>query len=133
MSSFRSPRFLRGALLTDAIASGAGALLMLAGAGLLAAPLGLPAALLREAGLILVPFVAFVAWLGTREHLGGAAVWSVIGLNALWVVGSGVLLTGGWVAPTLLGHAFVIAQAVVVAVFAELQFMGLQRASRALA
>ena len=33
----------------------------------------------------------------------------------------------GFVAPTLLGYAFVIAQAIVVGVFAELQFIGLRR------
>jgi hypothetical protein len=32
-----------------------------------------------------------------------------------------------FVAPTLLGYAFVIAQAIVVGVFAELQFIGLRR------
>ena len=36
-------------------------------------------------------------------------------------------------APTLLGYAFVIAQALVVAVFAELQFMGLRKPIAAMA
>jgi hypothetical protein len=55
-------------------------------------------------------------------------VQAIIALNLLWVVGSMGLLMGGWVAPTALGTAFVIAQAVVVGVFAELQFVGLRRA-----
>jgi hypothetical protein len=37
------------------------------------------------------------------------------------------LLVSGWVAPTALGYAFVIAQAAVVAVLAELQIAGLRR------
>ena len=51
---------------------------------------------------------------------------AIIALNVLWVVGSAVVLFG-FVAPTLLGYAFVIAQAIVVGVFAELQFIGLRR------
>jgi hypothetical protein len=39
----------------------------------------------------------------------------------------------GWVAPTWLGYAFVLVQAVVVALFAELQFFGLRRARLAIA
>ena len=38
-----------------------------------------------------------------------------------------MLLLSGWIEPTGLGYAFVIFQAVVVGVFAELQVMGLRR------
>lgn len=119
--------FLRYALLADAVASGATGLLMIAGAGLLEGLLGLPAALMREAGLVLVPYVAFVAWVGTREIITRGAVKAVIALNVLWVAASVLLLVSGWVAPTALGTAFVIAQAAAVALFAELQFIGLRR------
>jgi hypothetical protein len=51
----------------------------------------------------------------------------VIVTNALWAAASVVLLLSGWVAPTALGYAFVIAQAAVVAVFGELQYTGLRR------
>jgi hypothetical protein len=53
-------------------------------------------------------------------------VWVVIGLNAMWVVESGLLLIGDWVQPTTLGIAFVIAQAVAVGVFAELQYFSVR-------
>ena len=122
----RQNTFLRYALLADAVASGATGLLMIAGAGLLEGLLGLPTALMREAGLVLVPYVAFVAWVGTRETISRPAVQAIIAMNVLWVVGSAVVLLG-FVAPTILGYAFVIAQAVVVGVFAELQFIGLRR------
>ena len=82
---------------------------------------------MREAGLILVPFVGFVVWVGTREVVARGAVWTIIAANALWVAASIGLLVGGWVAPTALGYAFVIAQAAVVALFAELQYAGLKR------
>jgi hypothetical protein len=124
---YRSNSFLRTVLLADAIASGATGLLMIAGADLLDGLLRLPIALLREAGLVLIPYVAFVAWVGTREAISRSAVQATIALNVLWVAGSIGLLVSGWVAPTMLGYAFVIAQAVVVGVLAELQIVGLRR------
>ena len=125
--------FLRYALLADAIASGATALLMIAGADLLTGLLRLPVVLMREAGLVLIPFVALVAYVGTRETIARPAVRAVIALNVLWVAGSALLLLSGFVAPTALGTAFVIAQAAAVAVFAELQYIGLRRPEAATA
>ena len=129
MLNTRPNTFLRYALLADAIASGATGLLMIAGAGLVEGLLGLPAAPMREAGLVLVPYVAFVAWAGTRETISRPAVQATIALNVLWVAGSVGLLMSGYVAPTVLGYAFVIFQAVVVGVFAELQVIGLRRST----
>ena len=123
----RQNTFLRYALLADAIASGATGLLLITGADLLTGLLGLPMVLMREAGLLLVPYVAFVAFVGTREAMSRRAVQAIITLNVLWVAASIGLLVSGWVAPTLLGYAFVIAQVIVVGVFAELQIVGLRR------
>jgi hypothetical protein len=127
MSTSHSSPFLRNVLLIDAAASGATGLLLIAGAGLLDGLLGLPVALMREAGLILVPYVAFVAWVGTRDTIVRGAVWAIIAANALWAVASVGLLVSGLVAPTVLGYAFVLAQAAVVALLGELQFVGLKR------
>ena len=102
-------------------------LLLIAGAGLLEGWLGLPVVLMREAGLILVPFVAFVAWAGKRASVSRSAVAAIIAVNVLWVVASICLLIGNWVAPTMLGYAFVIAQAAAVGLLAELQYVGLKR------
>ena len=123
----RPPVFLRRALVLDAVASGATALMMVAGAGLVEGLLGLPAAQLRGAGIVLLPYVAFVIYTGTRETISRPAVWAIIVANVLWAAASAVLLVSGWVAPTALGIAFVIAQAVVVALLGELQYMGLRR------
>jgi hypothetical protein len=133
MSHFHPSLFLRRSLMLDAVASGATAALMLAGAGLLESWLGLPAALMRGAGLVLVPYVAFVGYLATRETLTPAAVWTVIAANVLWAAVSGALLLSGWIAPTALGYAFVIAQAAVVAAFGELQYIGMRRPEPAVA
>jgi hypothetical protein len=97
------------------------------GAGDLAKWLNLPADLLAWAGLSLLPFGAVVAWVALRENLSRAGVWLVIVLNVLWVVDSVLLLASGWVAPAKLGYAFLLAQAAVVAVFAELEYAGLRR------
>jgi hypothetical protein len=127
MSIDHSSAFLRRALLLDALASSATGLLLIAGAGLLEGLLGLPAALLRGAGLVLVPYVAFVIFTGTRAAIPPVAVWVIIAANALWAAASALLLLSGWVAPTALGYAFVIGQAAVVALLGELQYVGLRR------
>ena len=127
------PNFLRYALLADAIASGATGALLIAGAGLLDGLLGLPVALMREAGLLLVPYVALVAYVGTRELISRPAVQTIIALNIVWTGCSIGLLLTDYVAPTALGTTFVIAQAAVVALFAQLQFIGLRRQSLATA
>lgn len=127
MSTFHPTPFLRQVLLADAAASGATGLLMTIGAAPLEGLLGLPAALLRYAGLSLLPFAALLAFAGTRSSLPRPAVWAVIVVNALWVADSILLLLGGWVSPTALGTAFVIAQALAVALLAELEYMGLRK------
>jgi len=129
MSSIRSFSFLRRVLLLDALSSGAMGLGLLAGAGALSAILHLPAGLLTEAGIVLLPFAAFVGFLASREAPARAAVWLVIAMNVLWAIDSIVLLASGWVAPSALGHAFVIMQAAFVGVLAELEYIGLRRSA----
>jgi hypothetical protein len=125
--------FLRRALLVDAAASGLTGALMLAGAGMLTDLLGLPAALLRGAGLVLVPYVAFVAIVAARAQISTAAVWAVIACNAVWTVASVALVIDGFVTPTALGTVFVIGQAVAVAALGVLQYVALRRPQVALA
>jgi hypothetical protein len=125
--ALRPAPLLRLALLGDAVASGATGLLTLAGGAALAGPLGLPAGLLQGAGLVLLPYSALVGWLSRRAGLPGSAVWAVIAVNLAWAADSLLLLASGWVAPTGLGMAFVAAQALAVAGFAALQWLGLRR------
>lgn len=120
--------FLRRVLIVDAAASAAAGAAMTLGANVAADVLGLPADLLRYAGIALLPFAALVAWIATRAAVPRAAVWAVIAANALWTLDSLWLLASGWVAPTALGTAYVLAQAALVAGFAELEYLGLRRA-----
>ena len=124
--------FLRRAILADAVFSGASAMLLSFGAGALAPLLNLPEALLRETGLFLVAYAALVGWLGSRQSMPKALVWTVIAGNAAWTVASIALLFSGAVTPNLLGQAAVAMQAIAVGVFAELQYLGLRRSGVAL-
>ncbi len=133
MSVFRRSPVLRQVLLADAVISGATGLLMFLGADILTNVLGLPIALLRYAGLILLPYGVFVAYVATRRSVHRPAVWAVILINVLWATDSILLLLGGWVTPNTLGYAFVIAQAVVVAVFAELQYSVIRKTATVMA
>jgi hypothetical protein len=118
---------LRRALLADAIFSGVSALLLVFGAGLLASLLNLPDTLLRETGLFLIAYAALVGWLGTRQTMPKVLVGIVLAGNAAWAIASIALLFSGAVTPNLLGEVFVALQAIVVGIFAELQFLGLRR------
>ena len=127
INSVSEPSFLRLALIADAAVSGFTGLAMVLGAGIVDGLLGLPATLLHYAGLSLIPFAALVGFIATRERLSRPAVWAIIAYNALWAVDSIVLIAGGWLTPTLLGYAFTVAQAIVVAAFAELQYVGMRK------
>jgi hypothetical protein len=123
--------FLRRAILAEALVSGAMALLLTFGAGVLAPWLSLPEALLRETGLFLIAYAALVGWLGTRQSMPKALVVIVIAGNAAWTIASIALLFSGAVTPNLLGEAFVAIQAIAVGAFAELQYIGLRKSGGA--
>lgn len=121
---------LRFALLADAAATAATGLLMAGAAGLLAQITGIPATFSLPVGLSLVAFAAFVGWVGWRAPTSRPLAMLVVGVNALWVVGSLVVLATGLFPLTLLGTAFVIVQAVAVGALTLLQEAGLVAAGR---
>jgi hypothetical protein len=126
-ASFDRSTFVRRVLLVDAATCVAMGLLLSLASGVLSPLLGLPSVLLQYAGLSLFPIAAFMAWVATRTNLSRPGVWVVIAGNALWVVGSAVLLISGWASPTSLGHVFVIVQGVTVALLAELEYVGVRK------
>jgi hypothetical protein len=125
--------FLRNVLVTDAVTCGAAAILMIVGTPYLSPLLGLPSGLLFWAGIALVPFVAVLLGTLRRQSVPRLIMIDLIAVNALWVAASFGLLFSGLVSPNALGIAFVAAQAVAVAVLAELQFVGMRRAMNAAA
>jgi hypothetical protein len=116
------------ALKADAAASGGLGALLLAGAGILAEPLGAPASLLRSAGIVLVVFAAFVAWVGLRPELWRGAAWAIVVVNALWTLASIAAALADWFPLTTVGKVFVLAQAAAVVVLALWQVIGLRKA-----
>jgi len=127
MNALQPSPMLRNALLIDGLLSGFTGLLLVLAAGWLGAFLELPRLLLLVAGSALLPFAAMLAWLANRAEISRQAIWAVIAVNALWVIDSLLVLVIGWVSPNLFGHAFVIAQALAVALLAELQWFGLKQ------
>ncbi len=126
VAMLRAPHSLRAILALDAAASGATGLLLIAGAGLLEGWLNVPAVLMREAGIILIPYVALVAIVATRRTVSRRAVNAIVICNAAWTIASFALLFSGWIAPNWLGQAFIAGQAVVVAGLGYLQYAALR-------
>jgi hypothetical protein len=119
---------LRNLLLADAATCAAMGLALVLGATALAGLTGLPAALLSYAGLGLLPIAAVMLLVALHPALLPAGAWVVIAGNAAWVIASLALLVTGWVAPNTLGIAFVVVQALAVAVLAKLEHGALRTA-----
>lgn len=131
MQSYKLSNFLRYVLFADAGTCIVTGLLMSVGTATLAGIAGLPKDLLVYAGIGLFPFAALLIYLGTRREVSSAAITTVIVLNVLWTIDSFLLLASGWVTPTMFGYAFVAFQAIGVAGFALLEYVGLRRLSPA--
>ena len=127
MSMFSSPLFLRRVLLLDALSCLACGLLQLLLNQSMVQWLALPAALVTGTGIFLLAYAAAVAFIATRQPPPRAVVWVLVGGNLVWAVDCVLLLASGWVSPSTLGTAYVLMQAVTVALLAELQWMGLRR------
>lgn len=124
----QNSRFLRLVLIADAVATIATGALLAGASTQLETWLRIPSSLLFYAGLVLLPYAAFVFYLASQERVPRGTVWAVIGCNAVWAVDSVLLLATGWIAPSTLGYVFVVGQAVIVLAFCELQFTALRRA-----
>lgn len=123
--------FLRRALLADAAVSAAAGLLMAVGADPLQELLHVPARFLLVAGLILIPYALELVLLTRRRPLSAPLVWAVIATNVAWALASVLVLLTGHVQPNALGYAFILVQAIAVAAFAEIQYVGLRKATAA--
>jgi len=123
----RISKFLRFIFFADATISVVTGLLLTIGGKTLESYLGLPSQLLFYSGLSLFPFAAFLIYIATRKSISKTSVWIVITINALWTINSFLILLLGWVEPTTFGYAFVIFQALGVALLADLEFIGLRK------
>ena len=126
MSFTRHPNFLRTVLLIDAATCVVTGAVMAFGATPIDTLTNVPRELLFYSGLSLFPIAAFIALVGTRTAPPAPGVWLVILGNVAWVAASVWVLLGGMADPNTLGIAFIVFQALAVAVLAELEFMGLR-------
>lgn len=117
---------LRNIIIADAIVTGSAATLLALAASPLGSVLGLPATLLRFAGVGLIPYAAFLLWVGLRKASSLALVRLLVTANLLWVVGSVALLFSSRIDPTALGVTFILIQAAMVAAFATLQHLNIR-------
>lgn len=124
-----SPNFLRNVLRADALSCVVCGVLQVVFTGQMAQLLGLPEALLAYTGEFLLVYAAVVAFVSTRDPLPRALVWGLVAGNLGWAIACALLLVSGRLAPSMLGTAYVVAQALTVAVLAELQFFGLRRSA----
>lgn len=113
---------LRRVLQLDAATCVATGLLLAIGAEPIAALTRLPVPLLREAGIVLLPFALFVLWAARRS--GGWPVQAVIAANIAWVAASLAVIASPW-SGNAFGTAFVALQAAAVALLSGLQLRGL--------
>ncbi|MBB6548848.1 hypothetical protein [Nonomuraea rubra] len=120
-------KFLRLALAADAVVTGGNGLVYLAFAGPVGTLLGPDAGLLRGIGVFLLVYGAAVGFLATRRDISPAATKAVIAVNIIWTLASIAAVVTGAAGFTTIGAIWAIAQALVVAGFAELQITGLRK------
>lgn len=119
-------RPLRLSLRVDALACAVSVPVLVFGAGLLSAPLGLPGPLLFAAGLFLLP-LAVCLWLAAAAAtVRPWAVSAVLAVNTLWVLGSVAVVV--LFSPAPWGVAFVLVQAAAVAAITVAEALTLRRA-----
>lgn len=122
---------LRLVLKLDAVATGAVGVLSLVVGPVLNDVLGTPLALLVPVGIFLVVYAAAIWTVATRPRLSRPAVWAAVVINLVYAVDAIVVVAAGWFPLTALGAAFVLFQAVAVALFTAAQLYALRRAALA--
>jgi hypothetical protein len=128
-SILSSPNFLRNVLRVDALSCIACGALQVAFPAAMARLLNLPEGLIAYTGEFLLVYAAIVAFVSTRNPLARGVIWGLVAGNIGWALACVLLLITGQVAPSMLGMAYVVMQAMTVAVLAELQYFGLRRSA----
>jgi hypothetical protein len=123
---------LRATLVTNGISTALCGLALLVVPGLLAPLLGVPGpGILAAVGAGLLLYAAGLFLTAARQPISRAAAWTAIVMDVGWVIGSVVLLEIGVLTP--IGSGLVSLVAIVVLVFAALQYRGVRRLTHPLA
>jgi hypothetical protein len=121
----RPDQLLRNALSIDGVASGLSGVALLAFAGVLADPLGLPVAALAGFGLFTLLYGPAVLYAGTRPVINRTAARVAVGINLCMTLDS--VLSAVLVDVTALGEVVLLVLAAFGAGVAALQYAGLNR------
>ena len=124
-------KLLRFALRLDSAASAGLGIVMLALSGKLDGWLGTPTAFTAGVGVFLLIWAAALAVLATRPTIAASGVWTVIGLNVVWIAASLLMAFGGPFDLTGWGVTLMAGQALPVLLFIDLEYLGLRRARTA--
>ena len=120
--------FLRTVLKLDAASCLGLAAIVLPGAAILSAPLGIETTMLQGAALSLIPIGLFILWLGTRTQAPAAAVYLVIIGNIGWA-GASLLTAFELPGITPLGTLAVASQGLAVLALAILEWRGVRQSN----
>jgi hypothetical protein len=123
----RSQDLLRLALRLDAIVTGVNGLAYLALAKPLNSLFDLPVGLSVSIGAFLLVFAGAVWLIARPATINRTAAQFVVEANILWAMLSVIAVGVGWLSVNGLGTAWAVMQALVVAGFAGLQYVGLRR------
>jgi len=123
----KETQFLRNVLRLDALTCLTTGVLSVAASSALGGSFGLSTGLLQGSGVALLLVGAFILFAARNVPALRWPVWIVVLGNAGWVLASVLLLISGIERPTGVGTAYVIGQAVIVAVLAELEYVGLRK------
>ena len=130
MTVLLSSRLLRGALSVDAVATITTGAAMALASEALSQWFGLPRSFLLAVGLFQLAYSVIVIAAAVRTTLPSWIAWTLVVLNLVWVVDSVGLLIIGWMSPTPLGIAYVLAQAAIVLALAIAQAEGIKQSAR---
>jgi hypothetical protein len=124
---------LRTVLRLDAVVTGANAVAYLVLAGPLGDLFGVPASALRAIGAFLAVFAIGVWAVAARAELSRRAAATVAVANLAWAAGSVVALVADVWSPETVGAVWIALHAAVVALFGDLQLLGVRRGARSAA
>lgn len=126
MKTIQPARLLKLALYADAAGTISLAVLQLLLPSLLAEQLSLPTGLLTGTGIFMVGYTLMLVSLANATRVWAAAIQFIIVGNIGWAIGCLALAETAIVAPSRLGIAYLVFQAVAVLLFAWLERAGLR-------
>src|SRR5262245_4071757 len=129
MSAIEPSRLLRSALAVDAAASGMLAMIQILAPYAAARALGIPVEVLVAIGAVLVTYAALLIWLASSAAVAWTAMGLIVVGNAGWSLACIVVAIATPSGLTPLGVAYLLLQAIAVAVLAGAQALGLRRST----